>query len=134
MPTAAADIDLQLLEPLLRQMVDLIGLPATMAIVEVHGGTLLNIPRQADKNEALVALIGAEKAALLGRELGPDRRLIPKAGPALNALRNRRLLADLRTQSVRQVARAYGLGERRVWQIKAEFGQPDPNPTAGLFD
>ena len=31
-------IDLQLLEPLLRQMVDLIGLPATMAIVEAHGG------------------------------------------------------------------------------------------------
>lgn len=133
-----AELDLDLLEPLLRQLVELIGLPATMRIVEAYGGRLLNIPRKADKNEALVALIGIDKAAILGRALGPDRRLIAKAGAALMAVRDRQILADLQTKSVRQVARAYRLGERRVWQIKESHGQCTHSTVRtaapGLFD
>jgi hypothetical protein len=135
MPISQAhDIDVDLLEPLLRQLVDLIGLPATMAIVDACGGTLLNIPRQADQNETLVRLVGPEKAAILGRELGPDRLLIPKAGPALQAARNRRILAELKTRSVRQVARDFGLGERQVWYIKSQSGQIDDSTSLSLFD
>lgn len=128
------DLDVDLLEPLLRQLVDLIGLPATMAIVDAHGGTLLNIPRQADQNATLVGLIGAEKAAILGRELGPDRLLIPKAGAALLALRNRQILAQMQTRSVRQVARDFKLGERQVWYIKSQAGGADDDGSPGLFD
>lgn len=129
----AADLDVDLLEPLLRQLVDLIGLPATMALVDAFGGTLLNIPRQADQNPTLVTLIGTERAAILGRELGPDRRLIPSAGRALTELRDRRIMVALQTRSVRQVAREFGLGERRVWQIKSERGGTETDPTADLF-
>jgi len=128
------DVDVELLEPLLRQLVDLIGLPATMAIVEAHGGTLLNIPRQADQNATLVALVGAEKAAILGRALGPDRLLIPKAAPALLAVRNRQILAQLRTRSVRQVARDFKLGERQVWNIKRQSSEADDSGHPSLFD
>lgn len=128
------DLDIDLLEPLLRQMVDLIGLPATMAIVDTFGGTLLNIPRQADQNATLVGLVGAEKAAILGRELGPDRPLIPKAGAALLAVRNRQILARLQTRSVRQVAREFRLGERQVWYIKSQAGETADDAGPGLFD
>lgn len=127
------DVDVDLLEPLLRQLVDLIGLPATMAIVESHGGTLLSIPRQADQNPTLLALVGPEKAAILGRELGSSRPFIPKAGPALLAVRNRQILKALRTRSVRQVARDFKLGERQVWYIKREAGEPDDNGHPTLF-
>ena len=135
MPTSQAhDLDVDLLEPLLRQLVDLIGLPATMAIVEACGGTLLIIPRQADQNEFLLRLVGPEKAAILGRALGPDRLLIPKAVAALTAARNRRILAQLKTRSVRQVAREFGLGERQVWYIKSEADEADDSGNLGLFD
>lgn len=128
---ADTHLDLQLLEPFLRQLVGLIGASATMTLVDHCGGTLLDIPRQADRNAQLVALIGAEKAAILGRALGPDRRFIPKAGPALRAARNRQILAELQSSSVRQVARRHRLGERMVWYIKSqadadcEHAEPD---------
>lgn len=128
------ELDLDLLEPLLRQLVDLVGLQATMTLVDHHGGTLLYIARQADQNAHLVDLIGAEKAAILGRALGPDRRFIPKAGAALLAARNRRILAELETQSVREVARRYRLGERMVWYIKAQADGTATGPEPGLFD
>lgn len=128
------DLDVDLLEPLLRQMVELIGLHSTMAVVQHHGGTLLYIPRQADQNPHLVRLIGAERAAILGRELGPDRRFIPKAGAALLAARNRQILTDLETMSVREVARRYHLGERMVWYIKAQAEGTATGASPGLFD
>lgn len=130
MPDEMAGLDLDLLEPLLRDWVRLIGLPATLAIVQAHGGLLLNIARKADENADLVALIGTEKAAILGREYGGERPLVPKALPALNALRNQRMRADRATKSVRQIAREHRLGERRAWQILGSA----PEATGDLFD
>lgn len=129
-----ADIDVQLLEPLLRQLVDLIGLGPTMALVDAYGGTRLCIAEKADENQALVALVGPENAALLGRHFGRERPLIPKAGAALRALRDRRIVADLERMSVRQVALKYQLHERRIWQIQAERGGPESSPNGSLFD
>ena len=131
---APAAIDVQLLEPLLRQLVELIGLPATMALVEAHGGTRLCIAEKADENAALVALVGPENAALLGRHFGRERPVIPKGEAALRALRNRRIVADLECMSVRQVALKYGLHERRIWQIQAECGEAQSSATGSLFD
>ena len=131
--TSTNGIDVQLLEPLLQQLVDLIGIEATMRMVEVHGGTLLNVARKASENASLVALIGREKAGILGRAMGPGRYLIPKALPALRAVRDRQIAAQLATMSVRQVARQHRLCERRLWQIKASLGTPVEDPTPDLF-
>lgn len=133
-PTAALPLDVELLEPLLRQFVELIGLGPTMALVDAHGGTRLCIAEAADENAALVALIGADKAAILGRHFGRERPVIPKGEAALRALRDRRIGADLEHMSVRRVALKYGLTERRIWQIQAELGSPETATTAGLFD
>ena len=81
-----------------------------------------------------MALIGPEKAAILGRALGPDRLLIPKAGAALLAVRNRQILQQLRNRSVRQVARDFRLGERQVWNIKRQAGEGADEAHPGLFD
>jgi hypothetical protein len=134
---AAPDVDLQLLEPLLRDWVNLVGLDAVLAIVEAHGGTRLPIALKADQNADLVRLIGAEKAAILGRHYGKERPLIPKALPALRALRNRRIRHDLQVMSVRQVALKYRLGERSVYVIQASDDGPETRAdtlTLPLFD
>lgn len=134
--TPSDAIDVSLLEPLLREFVRLIGLEATMAIVEKHGGTLLSIPRKAGANEDLVALIGADKAAILGKEYGGERPLIPKALDALRDMRDRQIREQRERYSMRELARRYRLGERRIRQITSSGGDepPVPPPQARLFD
>lgn len=127
--TPPDDLDIGLLEPILRDFVELIGLEATLVLVERFGGTRLPIAEKAEKNEELAGAIGREKAAILGRHYGKERPLIPKALPALQAVRNRRIRAELCSMSVRQVALKYKLGERRVFQLLEEQGR-----TPDLFD
>lgn len=112
-------LDLDLLEPLLRDWVRLIGLEPTMKIAQAYGGTLLYIAQAADENADLVALIGRENAATLGRHYGGERPLVPKALPALRALRDARMRALRGVTSHRQLARQHGIGERRARQILA---------------
>lgn len=130
-------IDVGLLEPLLRDWVQLIGVNATLAIVEKHGGTLLNIPMKAEENADLVALIGADKAAVLGRHYGKERPLVPKALDALRAARDQAIRSQREHKSMRQLAREYGLGERRIRQITSSDQAPSspfPSPQNRLFD
>lgn len=124
----------QLLEPLLRDMLRIVGWQAVLAIVQAYGGTRLYIAQRAHQNEELVALIGAEKAELLGREMGGERPLIPKARRALEELRNRQILAQLETDSVRNVCRRFGLAERQVWKIKRLRSGGPRSSEPGLFD
>lgn len=133
----SSDIDIALLEPLLRHWVQLIGVNATLAIVEKHGGTLLNIPIKAEENADLVALIGVDKAAILGREYGRERPLVPKALDAIRELRDRQIRAQRDQKSMRQLAREWGLGERRIRQITSSDPtpvSPPPSPQNRLFD
>lgn len=127
-----AQIDTALLEPILRDLVELIGLHATMAIVAKHGGTLLYISVKGDECEALVALIGAQAAATLSRHYGGERLFIPKALPALTAARNSNIKADRAAgTSLRELARRYRLGERRICQL---LQGADEDTSPGLFD
>lgn len=128
------DLSLELLEPVLQRMVQLIGVQATFAVVDAHGGTLLNIPYKAYQNTGLVALIGAENATLLGREFGNERPYIPKAQAAMRQLRDQVIARDLARMSCRQVARAHRLSERMVWKIRNKVGVPYDPDTADLFD
>lgn len=131
------EIDVGLLEPLLRDWVQLIGVNATLAIVEKHGGTLLNIPMKAGENADLVALVGAEKAAILGRHYGKERPLVPKALDALRAARDQAIRSQRKHKSMRQLAREYGLGERRIRQITSGEASPGgdlPSHQNRLFD
>ena len=128
------DIDVQLLEPLLRQLVDLIGLGPTMALVDAYGGTRLCVPEKIENNLDLLALLGSDTCRILSRHYRLERLVIPKAEAALRAIRNRRILADLERMSVRQVALKYQLHERRIWQIQAERGEAQSGPSQSLFD
>jgi hypothetical protein len=128
--TTPLDLDTELLEPLLQDWVQLIGLPDTLALVERYGGTRLPIAIKAEENAELVAIIGAEKAAILGRHYGRERPLVPKALKALRVVRDRAIKADLQTMSVRTVALKYRIGERRAYQLVDQLEVRGPS----LFD
>lgn len=129
--TDQAAVDVELLEPLLREFVALIGLSKTMVIVDAWGGQPRYFAATPDPNGELVRLVGLEAAAALGREYPGIRLPIPKAGAALRAVRDRRIRADHAHLSIRQLVEAYGLGERRICEILAA-SPADLGP--GLFD
>lgn len=128
-----AELDVDLLEPLLREFCRLIGLPATLAIVEAWGGLPLYIAELQDPGSQLSKAIGYDQARVLGREFGGERPMIPKAGRALRALRDQRIRREHSTKSIRQLVLDYKLSERRVCEILAAGGRIAQH-VPGLFD
>ncbi len=111
----------QLLPPRLQEFVRLIGLPATMALVQRFGGLRIYIPATATPDHAFAEVIGLENLAKLSAEIGVDgtgdRFLLPKADRALIAVRDARIRAEFATKSTRMLAAEYGLTERHITRI-----------------
>lgn len=128
-----AELDVDLLEPLLQEFYRLIGLPSTLKIVEIWGGLPLYIAEWQDPGSQLARAIGYDHAKALGREFAGERPMIPKAGRALRALRDQRIRREHATKSIRQLVLDYKLSERRICEILAE-GPGTVPPEPGLFD
>jgi Mor family transcriptional regulator len=122
-PAAAPEVDISMLPPILQRIEQRVGLAATMAIVEQYGGVRLYVPLNPAPDHPLAKLIGLDKAQALAPEFGAEEHFpIPKAERALRALRDARIRADRQTKTIRQLAREYGLIERRIHQILGEDG------------
>jgi hypothetical protein len=85
MNAAAQRMDIELLEPVLREFIDVASLRATLLIVEAYGGTRLQVPKELDADHPLARLVGLQEARQIARRFGGDRPLVPKALRALNA-------------------------------------------------
>ena len=128
--THQAALDVDLLEPLLREFVGLIGLALTMLIVEKWGGLPIYIAADPTPDTDLAQLVGLEAAQVLGRRYPGSRLPIPKAGLALRAIRDQRICTEHAHKSIRQLVLAYGLSERRVCEILAA----GPRDLGTMFD
>lgn len=128
--TDQAALDVELLEPLLREFVAHIGLAKTMLVVDRWGGLPIYVAAVPDPTGELACLVGLEAAIVLGREYPGNRLRIPKAGAALRAIRDRRICDDHARLSIRQLVQAYGLSERRICEILAD----GPRESGPLFD
>lgn len=114
---------LRYLGPVLTELVEVVGLPDTMRIVQRWGGTRLWIPHQAEDGTPLVQYLGRAQADKLCARLGGNRPDIPKAMRLLNVLRDDDIRSNPGGLSVPELALRYGLNERRIYQIR---GQPMP--------
>jgi hypothetical protein len=120
----------------LRDVVDLIGLPATLRLVEHYGGLIaLYVPREVDPDHPLAIAIGLAAARKLAARYGADCvRNIPRCVGGLRRLRNaeihRRRTAG---ESPASLARAYAITERQVWSILAEIRGGADDSQAALF-
>lgn len=126
-------VDISLLEPVLRELVEVSSLRATLLIVEEYGGTRLTVPKVLEADHPLARLVGLQEALQIARRFGGDRPLIPKALPALRAVRDTQIKANPEGLSVPELARKHGLGERWIYMIRGE-AEPEANPTRSLFD
>lgn len=116
---------------------ELIGWPATLALVEAFGGIGIVVPRQYDADCQLAQLLGEEATqALIGR-YGGDTLYIAKLHRAMMAARNieidRRFSDPKNPVPAWKLALEYRLSERQIWNIlKDPSTLRDHQP--GLFD
>lgn len=114
---------IDLLPPVLQDMVALIGLPLTMKLVEVYGGTRLFVPkREVAGDHYLAILLGIEAANKLVAHYGGEEHFdIPLALRALKAVRNSQIRAERQSESERVLARRYKTTERNIRLICGEM-------------
>lgn len=123
-------IPLDLLPPLLQDFVRLIGLQATMALVQRWGGLRVYFPTpdRVTPDHQYVPLIGMDALRKLAGEYGGQPHFqLPKAERALQAVRNARIAADYATaKTAREIAAEHGLTESQVVRIVAAMGVTAP--------
>lgn len=114
------EVSTDLLPSLLQDFVRLIGLVATMQLVERFGGLRIYIPANPTPEHHFAQLIGFDNLVKLAQVYGrEDHFQLPKAERALIALRDAKILADYGPKSVRQLAAEHRLTERHVTRIVA---------------
>lgn len=123
---AATALASELLPPRLREFVRLIGLPATLRLIERYGGLRIYIPAHPAPDHPFAGLIGFDKLRALSAEYAVDgtglRFVLPKAQRAFDAIRNEQIRTDFSTgKSVRALAAEHRLVERQVARIVADI-------------
>lgn len=129
-----ADLPVEILPAILRDFVRLIGLPATMRIVEHFGGVRLYIPINPHPDHHLAKLIGLDNLVKLSKVYGlEDHFDIPRATHALRQLRNQKIRSEYGPKSARTLALENNLTERSVWTIVGQRmdANPDQNSLFG---
>lgn len=102
----------------LQELVGLIGLPATMAIVKRWGGLRIKIPSHYHDDHAIVKVAGRTAMVKMVGAYAGCNLYIPRALRAINALRNIDIATRLEgSESAAMLALEYNLCERMIWKI-----------------
>ncbi len=106
----------------IRDIVDLVGMPATMALVKAYGGIYLKVPTGARADGAvrarLIGLMGEEAAEALIRTYGGERVAIARCAAALRDERDNRIISSYDAgTSATTIALREGMTERHVRTI-----------------
>lgn len=123
-----SDLSTDLLPRLLQDFVRLIGLHATMILVEHFGGRRLYVPGRPNPDHHLAGLIGYDNLVKLSNVYGlEDHFDIPKADAALRHLRNIKIRSEYGPKSAEVLAREHKITRRRVLQIVGIEPADDPD-------
>lgn len=119
----------------LRDIVELIGLAATLNLVEHFGGLIaLHVPREIDSNHPIAMAIGITAARKLSVHYGTQRlRNIPLCVAGLRRIRDAEIRRRSASESAASLAREFMLTERHVWRILADGADSDDGKQAALF-
>ena len=102
----------------LRELRDLIGINATLKLVESWGGIHLKVPGHYRDDHHLVRIIGQAATVKLVQHYGATPLYIPRAARLVQALRNIEIAERYDNNvSAERLAREYGISERQIWNI-----------------
>ena len=125
----------------LRDLVEAVGLPAALKLVEARPGERVFVPKTIGPDHWIAVAVGAEAAARIAARLGGDHLTMPTS--ARRGARAARRACDDALASgatINEAVRASGLSHRAVQWRKANKALPAPNrrglpkPQADLFD
>lgn len=125
-------MDSDLLPPVARDLAELLGLDAALALVERWGGTPLWVQRQPWPE--LVQAIGREAAETLCATYTLERIDVPRCVRSMRAVRDRAILeASSEGISGAQLALAHGLTRRQITNIRRGGRHAAADPQPDLF-
>lgn len=125
----------ELLPASLHQLVELVGLRATMGLVQHWGGIRVYIPEHAEADHVLIEKIGQDATRKLCREFGGETVDVPRAYHAVKAALYRQIRHDYhqRGKSAAKLAREHGMTERWVYAIVSSAEGDKLSPQLGLI-
>lgn len=130
-------INPNLLTPVARQLVALIGIEQMIALCKKRGGFDLYIPKQGESSLLSEILTPQSLTALAQSELAGKYTYLPKADRALQQLRNIAICAARETHSGSTVSTAFNLTRRQVNNImskkREEAREKSDDPNVEMF-
>lgn len=123
------------LPPMLRQIADEAGLTAALKLAQAKGGTEIYVPRTVKAGHWLAELLGLEEARAICRLYAGENISVPLglSGAMQNARRTARQALD-EGASVAQAARAAGVTERTIYNLRREAEDRRAAAQGNLFD
>jgi hypothetical protein len=119
-----ADVRLDDLPPVFREVADLIGLDGALALVRWRGGTSIKIPDRPRETHPLAQAIGQEFAQRLAGRFGRGSLNIPTPHGLRQAARNRGIRAEYDAGArVVDLVQKHSLSERSIYTILKEAGR-----------
>ena len=105
----------------LAEIARVIGVPATLKLIERFGGTRLYVPgaKRLTEDHVIARTIGLAAARAVVKIWGEDRLEIPRAARALCLARDRAVRRESSILSVPKLALKYGLTERAIYRIRS---------------
>ena len=102
----------------LKELRDLVGITATLKLVDHYGGIHVTVPSRYFEASPLVGIVGHRATSELVQRYGGNTLYIAKADKVLRALRNIEIATRFDAGiPAWQLAREYGLSERQIWSI-----------------
>lgn len=120
-------------------LVKLIGMSATVKLVEKMGGTTFPVAKRLSRQgemryELLAEVVGGEAADRITEHFGGEPLYIPNCTQALRLLRDRSIREDFDTltreysanAAVIKLVQRTGLSDRHIWRILKQADAPAP--------
>lgn len=140
--TTLGDDVLHLLPESARLLVQLIGLPLTVKLINSWGGTTFPVSKNQTRLgqirfEALAEVVGTDAATILTRHFGGETFAIPRCHAAMLEVRNRDIRREFdritrehsAIHAAATLARQHGLTDRTIWEILSKADSYDMRQT-----
>lgn len=125
---------LNLLPSRTQELVDVIGLPAALKLVELHGGRHIWVPTNASEKHWLNEQIGMEAFTQLCAYYGYSTLEIDKCAALIRAVRDKTILEEFNHGMTNyQLATKYNTTERQIRRIRKQLIQAAPPASLDLF-
>jgi hypothetical protein len=125
---------LDLLPSRTQELVEVIGLPAALKLVELHGGRHIWVPTTAKETHWLNEQIGMDAFTKLCAHYSYSRLEIDKCATLIRALRDKTILEEFNHGMTNyQLATKYNTTERQIVRIRKHAIKTSATPTLDIF-